>query len=61
VHLAPRMTSKTEGSMDVLRCGGDYGRTGEREEGLGGKGGEKKGRAISWSDMGRRTVSMEAN
>ena len=35
VYPAPRRTSKTESSMDVLRCGGDYGRTGKREEGCG--------------------------
>ena len=35
VYPAPRRTSKTDCSMDVLRCGGDYGRTGKREEGCG--------------------------
>ena len=42
VHPAPRRTSKTEGSMDVLRCGGDYGRTGKEEEGWGERGGEER-------------------
>jgi len=61
VHPAPRRTSKTEGSMDVLQCGGDYGRTGKREEGRGRKGRvgwERK--IISWSEVGRGTLNMEA-
>ena len=67
VHPAPRRTSKREGSMDVLRWGGDYGRTGKGEEGRGGKGGEEKGRVgwermiISWSEVGRGTLNMEAS
>jgi hypothetical protein len=35
VYPAPRRTSKTEGSMGVLRWGGDYGRTGKGEDGWG--------------------------